>query len=162
LAIQGGLASDRLCEPPIGCRASIAAAAPPFARGDNGALSMQRVPSEAGEVARRLAQVIFHVLEFLWSWSFGQILAMFRLPLNALPIWKQILFMMVLAALGYMFHKISKDFLKALQTMVSAVVGFGTALIGMLPQIVWAGLIAFGGAWVMTNMNPSWIPAVLR
>ena len=123
---------------------------------------MQRVPNEAGEVARRLAQVIFQVLEFLWSWSFGQILAMFRLPLNALPLWKQMLFVLVLAALGYMFHRISKDFLKALQSVVSAVVGFGTAMIGMLPQIVWAGLIAFGGAWVMTNMNPTWIPAVLR
>jgi hypothetical protein len=35
-------------------------------------------------------------------------------------------------------------------------------MIGMLPQIVWAGLIAFGGAWIMTNMNPTWIPEVLR
>jgi hypothetical protein len=28
----------------------------------------------------------------------------------------------------------------------------------MLPQIVWAGLIAFGGAWVIMNLNPTWIP----
>jgi predicted membrane protein len=123
---------------------------------------MQKVPSEAGEVAKRLAQVIFQVLEFLWSWSFGQIVAMFRLPLNTLPLWKQILFVLVLAALGYLFHKVSKDFLKAVQSVVSAVVGFGTAMIGLMPQIVWAGLIAFGGAWVMTNMNPTWIPEVLR
>ena len=46
--------------------------------------------------------------------------------------------------------------------MVGAMVGFATALIGMMPQIVWAGLIAFGGAWIMTNMNPSWISAALR
>ena len=131
-------------------------------RGDNGSLVMQRVPNEAGEVATRLAHVIFQVLEFLWSWSFGQILAMFRLPLNALPLWKQMLFVLVLAALGYMFHRISKDFLKALQSVVSAVVGFGTAIIGMLPQIVWAGLIAFGGAWVITNLSPTWIPIALR
>jgi hypothetical protein len=123
---------------------------------------MQKVPSEAGEVAKRLAQVIFQVLEFLWNWSFGQIVGMFRLPLNALPLWKQILFVLVLTALGYLFHKVSKDFLKAVQTVVSAVVGFGTAIIGMMPHIVWAGLIAFGGAWIMTNMNPDWIPAALR
>lgn len=123
---------------------------------------MQNVPSEAGEVGARLAQVIFQVVEFLWTWSFGQIVAMFRLPLNTLPLWKQILFALVLTTLGYLFHRVSKDFLKALQTVVSAVVGFGTALIGLLPQIVWAGLIAFGGAWVMTNMNPTWIPEVLR
>ena len=31
-----------------------------------------------------------------------------------------------------------------------------------MPQIVWAGLIAFGGAWIMMNMNPSWIPPSLQ
>jgi hypothetical protein len=115
-----------------------------------------------GEVFRRLFQVIWSVAEFLWSWSFGQIVAMFRLPLNSLPLWKQLLFVLVLSALGYLFHKVSKDLLKAVQSVVGALVGFGTALIGMMPQIVWAGLIAFGGAWIMTNMNPSWIPAALR
>jgi hypothetical protein len=123
---------------------------------------MQSVPAEVGEVFRRLFQVIWSVAEFLWSWSFGQIVAMFRLPLNTLPLWKQLLFVAVLASLGYLFHKVSKDLLKAVQSVVSAVVGFGTALIGMMPQIVWAGLIAFGGAWIMTHMNPSWIPAALQ
>ena len=123
---------------------------------------MQRVPSEVGEVFRRVAEVIWHVVEFLWSWSFGQIVAMFRLPLNSLPLWKQLLFAAVLVSLGYLFHKISKDLLKAVQSVVGAMVGFATALIGMVPQIVWAGLIAFGGAWVMSNMDPSWIPAALR
>jgi hypothetical protein len=123
---------------------------------------MQKVPGEIGEVGRRFAEVIWHVLEFLWTWSFGQVVAMFRLPLNTLPLWKQLLFVLVLVALGYVFHKLSKDLLKAVQSVVSAVVAFITALIGMLPQIVWAGLIAFGGAWIMTNMNPSWIPVALR
>lgn len=128
----------------------------------NGALVMQTVPSEAGEFARRLAEVLFTVVEFLWSWSFGQIVAMFRLPLNTLPLWKQILFAVVLFALGYIFNRASKDFLKAVQSVVSAVVGFGTALIALMPQVIWAGLIAFGGAWIMMNMNPTWIPEVLR
>lgn len=123
---------------------------------------MQKVPSEVGEVFRRLFEVLWHVAEFLWSWSFGQIVAMFRLPLNSLPLWKQLLFAAVITTLGYLFHRISKDLLRAVQSVVGAVIGFGTALIGMMPQIVWAGLIAFGGAWIMTNMNPSWIPAALR
>ena len=106
---------------------------------------MQKVPNEVGEVFRRVAEVIWHVAEFLWSWSFGQIVAMFRLPLNTLPLWKQLLFAAVLASLGYLFHKISKDLLKAVQSVVGAMVGFATAVIGMMPQIVWAGLIAFGG-----------------
>jgi hypothetical protein len=123
---------------------------------------MQKVPDEIGDVFKTLAEVIWHVVELLWNWSFGQIVAMFRLPLNELPLWKQLLFVIVLSALGYLFHKISKDLLKAVQSVVGAVVGFGTALIGLMPQIVWAGLIAFGGAWIMSNMNPSWIPPSLR
>src|SRR5262245_56188847 len=123
---------------------------------------MQKVPGEVGEVVRRLFEVIWHVAEFLWTWSFGQIVAMFRLPLNSLPLWKQLLFAAILTTLGYLFHRISKDLLKAVQSVVGAVVGFGTALIGMVPQIVWAGLIAFGGAWIMINMNPTWIPPALR
>ena len=133
-----------------------------FPRGRDGVWVMQKVPNEVGEVFRRVAEVIWHVVEFFWSWSFGQIVGMFRLPLNTLPLWKQLLFAAVLASLGYLFHKISKDLLKAVQSVVGALVGFATALIGMMPQIVWAGLIAFGGAWVMTNMDPSWIPAALR
>jgi hypothetical protein len=123
---------------------------------------MQKLPNEVGELGRRFAQIIWHVLEVLWGWSFGQIVNMFRLPLNSLPLWKQLLFAAVLIALGYLFHKLSKDLLKAFQAMLGAVVGFVTALIGMMPQIVWAGLIAFGGAWIITHMNPSWIPVALR
>jgi hypothetical protein len=46
--------------------------------------------------------------------------------------------------------------------VLGAIVGLISALIAMLPQIVYAGLIAFGGAWVITNFNPIWIPIALR
>jgi len=48
------------------------------------------------------------------------------------------------------------------QAVLSAIVGLISALIAMLPHIVWAGLIAFGGAWVITNLNPTWIPVPLQ
>src|SRR5262245_11774007 len=44
-----------------------------------GRLVMQKVPGEVGEVFGRLFQVIWNVAEFLWNWSFGQIVAMFQL-----------------------------------------------------------------------------------
>jgi len=44
------------------------------------------------------------------------------------------------------------------QHVLGAIVGLISSLIAMLPQIVYAGLIAFGGAWVITNMSPAWIP----
>src|SRR5262245_4526872 len=123
---------------------------------------MQQVLNEVGQIAQRLAAVIWQVLQFIWNWSFGQIVKMFQMPFSNLPIWKQVLFVLVIAALGYFLFKIAKDLLKAVQSVLSAIVGLISALIAMLPQIVWAGMIAFGGAWVITNLKPTWLPVALR
>jgi len=123
---------------------------------------MQQVLNEVGQIAQRLAAVIWQVLQFVWNWSFGQIVKMFQMPFSNLPIWKQLLFILVVAALGYFLYKIAKDLLKAVQSVLGAIVGLISALIAMLPQIVWAGMVAFGGAWVITNFNPAWVPIALR
>jgi hypothetical protein len=123
---------------------------------------MQQVLNEVGRIAQSLAGVIWQVLQFIWNWSFGQVVKMFQLSFNGLPLWKQVLFVLVIGALAYFFYKIAKDLLKATQSVLGAIVGLISALIAMLPQIVWAGLIAFGGAWVITNINPTWIPIALR
>jgi hypothetical protein len=123
---------------------------------------MQQVLNEVGEIAQRLVSVVWQVLQFIWNWSFGQVVRMFQVPFNDLPLWKQALFVLVIGALAYFFYKIAKDLLRAVQSVLGAIVGLVSALIAMLPQIVWAGLIAFGGAWVIANLNPSWIPIALR
>jgi len=123
---------------------------------------VQEIPIEVGEIAQRFAGVVWQALHFIWNWSFGQVVTMFQLPFNELPMWKQGLFGLVIVALGYLFHKVSKDLLKAVQSVIGAIVGLATALMTLLPQIVWAGLIAFGGAWVITNLNPTWIPIAMR
>jgi hypothetical protein len=123
---------------------------------------MQQVLNQVSQMAQKLVSVIWQVLQFVWNWSFGQIVKMFQMPFNTLPLWKQVLFVLVIGALAYFFYKIAKDLLKAVQSVLGAIVGLISALIAMLPQIVWAGLIAFGGAWVLTNLNPTWIPVALR
>jgi len=123
---------------------------------------MQQVLNEVGQIAQRLSAVIWQVLQFIWNWSFGQVVKMFQLSFNGLPLWKQVLFVVVLAALAYFLYKVAKDLLKAVQSVLGAIVGLISALIAMLPQIVYAGLIAFGGAWIITNMNPTWVPIALQ
>ena len=123
---------------------------------------MQQVLNQVSQMAQKLVSVIWQVLQFIWNWSFGQIVKMFQMPFNTLPLWKQVLFILVIGALAYFFYKIAKDLLKAVQSVLGAIVGLVSALIAMLPQIVWAGLIAFGGAWILTNLNPTWIPVALR
>src|SRR5262245_66552425 len=123
---------------------------------------MQQVLNEVGQIAQKLVAVIWQVLQFIWTWSFGQVVKMFQMPFNTLPLWKQVIFVLVIGALAYFFYKIAKDLLKAVQSVLGAIVGLISALIAMLPKIVWAGLIAFGGAWIITNLSPTWIPLALR
>jgi hypothetical protein len=123
---------------------------------------MQQVLNQVSQIAQQLASVIWQVLQFIWNWSFGQIVRMFQLSFNELPLWKQIVYVLVVAAMVYFLYKIAKDLLKAVQSVLGAIVGLISALIAMLPQIVWAGLIAFGGAWIITNLSPSWIPVALQ
>jgi hypothetical protein len=115
-------------------------------------------PYELSDIMGRLASLIWDALQVLWGWSFGQVVNIFQLPFDALPVWKQVIFILVIVALVYLGHKVARDLLKAVQTMLGAIVGLIAAFIIMLPQIVWAGLIAFGGAWVIMNLNPAWIP----
>ena len=123
---------------------------------------MERVLNQVAQIAQQLTSVIWQVLRFIWDWSFGQIVGMFQLSFSTLPLWKQILYVLVIAAMVYFLYKVAKDLLKAIQSVLGAIVGLISALIAMLPQIVWAGLIAFGGAWIIRNMNPSWMPAALQ
>jgi hypothetical protein len=123
---------------------------------------MQQVLNEVGQIAQRLSAVIWQVLQFIWNWSFGQVVKMFQLSFNGLPLWKQVLFVIVIAALAYFLYKVAKDLLKAMQSVLGAIVGLISALIAMLPQIVYAGLLAFGGAWIITHMNPVWVPIALQ
>ena len=71
---------------------------------------MQQVLNEVGQIAQRLAAVIWQVLQFIWNWSFGAIVKMFQLPFNNLPVWKQVIFVLVIAALGYFLYKVAKIF----------------------------------------------------
>ena len=84
---------------------------------------MQQVLNEVGQIAQRLAGVIWQVLQFIWNWSFGQVVKMFQVPFNNLPLWKQVLFVLVIAALGYFLYKVAKDLLKAVQSVLGAIVG---------------------------------------
>jgi hypothetical protein len=123
---------------------------------------MEQGPNEVSDIIARLAGLLWYALQVLWNWSFGQVVSMFQLPFNSLPVWKQVIFILVIAALGYLFHKVSRDLLKAVHSVVGAVVGLIAAVITLLPQIAWAGLIAFGGAWVIMNLNPQWIPSGMQ
>jgi hypothetical protein len=119
---------------------------------------MQQSPDFAGTIWQALTVLI----TFLWNWSFGQVVTMFQMPFNTLPLWKQVLFVIVIASLAHLSYKVAKSLRNAALSLVGATVGMISVFPSMVPQIAWAGLIAFGGAWAIMNLDPEWIPAGLR
>ena len=49
---------------------------------------------------------------------------------------------------------LAKDLLKAVQSVLGAIVGLIPAISCDAAADLWAGLVAFGGAWIITNFNP--------
>jgi hypothetical protein len=71
----------------------------------------------------------------------------------ALPVWKIVLLIVVVAAIVYVLYKAVKELWEAAVAVFSAFVGLLSAFVSVLPYILGAGLIAFAGGWVIHNVN---------
>jgi hypothetical protein len=96
---------------------------------------------------------IFKFLQLIWTWSFGQIVAVFQSNWQALPVWKIVVLVIVLAAVAYMLYKAALELWDAAEKVFKAFVALLSAFVSVLPYILIAGLIAFAGGWVINNVN---------
>ena len=100
---------------------------------------------------------IGNVLRLIYDWSFGQVTKMIAIPFGNLPIWKQVLYVIVIAALVYLIYRIFTDLLEAVTKVFSAIIGLIVAIIAQLKPVLIAGVVAFGGAWVISNITIPWL-----
>jgi len=113
------------------------------------------------QVATFISQIVSwigNILKLVWNWSFGQIIQMTQLSFSSLPLWKQVLYVVVIAALAYLIYRIAMDLLEALTKVFSAGVGLIMAIIDQLKPVVVTGLVAFGGAWIIKNITIPFLP----
>jgi hypothetical protein len=96
---------------------------------------------------------IFTFLELIWTWSFGQIIAVFQSDWQSLPVWKLVVLVAVLAAVAYVLYKAAIALWAAAVVVFHAFVALLGAFISVLPYILAAGLLAFAGGWVIHNVN---------
>ncbi len=96
---------------------------------------------------------IFHFLQLIWTWSFGQIVAIFSSDWQALPLWKLALLVVALGAIAYILYRAALVLWEAAVVVFTAFVALLTAFVSVLPQIVIAGLIAFGAGYVIQHVN---------
>ena len=89
--------------------------------------------------------VVADFIRLIWSWSFGQMLTIFESDWHALPFGKQIVF-------GLSALVIALILFRALTHIWGAIVGLLSAILTVLPHIAIAGLVAFGGSWIIQNV----------
>jgi len=96
---------------------------------------------------------IFRFLQLVWTWSFGEIIAVFQSNWQALPVWKIVLLVVALAAVAYLLYKAAVQLWEAAVAVFKAFVALLSAFVMVLPYIVVAGLVAFAGGWVIRTVN---------
>jgi len=103
---------------------------------------------------------IFRFVQLIWTWSIDQITKMMQAPWENWPIWKQVLLIIVIAAVAYALFIAARQLWVAGVRVLAAFVSFLGALVYTLPTILIAGVIALAGLWVINNLNLSSLPTL--
>ena len=104
---------------------------------------------------------IVRLFETAWKWSFGEIVAMYSkhwAKFGSLPIWKQVLMVVVGIAVAYILYKIFRELLGAIMKILDGFVTLLRAVLNNIIPILIAGAIAVGGSWIVNNVNVAWLP----
>ena len=114
---------------------------------------MTQVINQIVQFLQQGVAAIFKFLQLIWTWSFGQIVAVFQSDWQALPVWKIVLLIIVLGAVAYMLYKAALELWDAAEKVFKAFVALLSAFVSVLPYILIAGVVAFAGGWVIHNVN---------
>lgn len=101
------------------------------------------------DLAGQFFTILWKIITVAWAWSFGQIVAMYQVDVMRLSDPKIIIYIAVTIAIVYFVYKAGRDLLGALMKILSAITGFFGALVHNLPGVVFAGVVALGGAYVI-------------
>lgn len=103
---------------------------------------------------------IFRFVQLVWTWSIDQITKVMQAPWENWPLWKQVLLVIVIAAVAYALFIAFKQLWVAGVHVLAAFASFLGALVVTLPTILLAGFIALAGLWLINNLNLSSLPTL--
>jgi hypothetical protein len=96
---------------------------------------------------------IFHFVQMIWTWSVGQISTLLAVPWQQWPLWKQILLVLVLVGVIWALYKAAIELFAAGERILLAFARLLIVLVRTLPSIVFAGLIALAGVWLINHLD---------
>jgi hypothetical protein len=108
---------------------------------------------------------IFHFVELIWTWSVDQVSKLMAVPWQEWPLWKQLLLVLILAAVVWSLYRVGRELLAAGAAILAAFARLLGVLVQTLPHVFLAGVIALGGVWLVNHLDnsslrmPSWMQA---
>jgi len=114
---------------------------------------MNQIINQIVQFLQQGIAAIFKFFQLVWTWSFGQIIAIFDSNWQALPIWKILILAVVVVAVIYVLYKATIQLWAAAAQILTAFIALLNVLVSILPFILIAGLIAAAGGWVIQNVN---------
>ena len=124
---------------------------------------MKQVFDQLLKFLRQGIAAIFHFVELVWAWSVDQISKLMSVPWQDWPIWKQLLLILVLAAVLWALFRVARELLVAGMAILAAFAALLGALVQTLPHVFLAGVIALGGVWLVNHLDnasfrmPGWM-----
>lgn len=114
---------------------------------------MQQALNQLGQILQQIITALITFFKIVWTWSFGQIVAIFQSDWQSLPIWKIILLVVVCVAIVYVLYKAIIALWGAAEAILKAFIALLGVLVSILPYIVIAGVIAAAGGYVIQNVT---------
>lgn len=121
---------------------------------------VNEIVNRAVQLAEQGLTWIFQFLRLIWRWSFGEIIAVFRIPFATLPLWKQILYVLAALAITYFIFRIAMAFLEAALRIFRAMIDLMRTIVEEIPDALIAGFIALICAWVIHNVHVAYLDSL--
>jgi hypothetical protein len=116
---------------------------------------MQQFFNQLLQFLQQGISAIFRFVQLIWTWSVDQINSLVQVPWQDWPLWKQILLVLVIVGVGWALYKPAEGPVGGGRTVLGAFATLLGVLVGTLPRVMVAGLIALGGVWVLNNLDLS-------
>ena len=114
---------------------------------------MQQILDQILQFLQQGIAAIFRFIHLVWTWSSAQITRLFDVPWESWPLWKQILLVVIAAAVVWILFTAALRLWASAIRVLSAFASLLVALVATLPMILLAGLVALGGLWAVNNVN---------
>jgi len=114
---------------------------------------MQQLFNQLVQFVQQGISAIFRFVQLVWTWSIGQITKVIEAPWQNWPFWKQILLVVVAAAVVWALYKAAKELWEAGERTLGAFATLLGVFVKTLPRVLVAGVIALGGVWLINNLD---------